>query len=87
MDIKVVLDLLEEINNDRTVPRNVRAKVSEVIEMLKNLNKEKEKRVKLNSAAATLDELSNDPNIPIYTRTQIWNILSLLETMSRELKD
>lgn len=84
MKLDTAIKLLEEINNDRSVPRNVRSKVDEIIEMLKDTDKEK--KVKLNSAAAVLDELSNDPNIPIYTRTQIWNVLSLLETITRKIK-
>jgi hypothetical protein len=74
-----VIKLLEQIVNDRTVPRNIRRSCEECIEILKN---EKEtKAVRINAVISILDEVTNDPNIPMYTRTQVWNIASILESM------
>lgn len=79
MDMSEINKLLDEINDDRTVPRNIR---NLILETKKHLNNEKEDiAVRINSAVSILDEVSNDPNIPTYTRTQIWNIVSLLEVM------
>jgi len=79
MDFAEINKMLDEINDDRTVPRNIR---NQIIETKKHLNNEKEDiSVRINSAISILDEVSNDPNIPIYTRTHIWNIVSLLEAM------
>ncbi|MFH1420710.1 MAG: UPF0147 family protein [Candidatus Aenigmatarchaeota archaeon] len=73
--------LLEEVEQDRTVPRNVRAAAEEV---RKNLIDEKQDEdVRINNAISILDEVSGDPNIPIYTRTQIWNIVSILEAREK----
>lgn len=84
MDMKVVNSLLEEINADRTVPKNIRNTIQQV---KGDLNNEKlDMAVKINSAVSLLDEVSNDPNIPIYTRTQIWNIVSMLEVMNEKEK-
>ena len=80
-DLKPIIELLEEVQNDRTVPRNIRASVEEVIKELKN--EKEEFTVRMNSAISILDEISNDPNIPMYTRTQIWNIVSMLEMVQR----
>ena len=77
MEFQEVLALLEEIEVDRTVPRNVRSAAVEVKKDLKNDKLDKDIRV--NNAISILDEVSGDPNIPIYTRTQIWNIVSVLE--------
>jgi hypothetical protein len=84
VEIVEINKLLDEINEDRTVPRNVRLLV---VEAKKHLNNEKEDMaVRINSAVSILDEVSNDPNIPTYTRTQIWNIVSLLEIMHNRKK-
>ena len=84
MDMKTINSLLDEINNDRTVPKNIRT----VIQQVKiDLNNEKlDMAVRINSAVSQLDEVSNDPNIPIYTRTHIWNIVSMLEVINEKAK-
>ncbi len=80
-DLKPIVELLEEVQKDRTVPRNVRLSIEQAI---KDLKDEKEEfTVKMNSAISILDEISNDPNIPTYTRTQVWNIVSMLEMVQR----
>lgn len=72
-----ILQLLEQVAMDRTVPRNIRTSAEQVTEAIKN---EKEPMdLRISSAIHILDEVSNDPNIPLYTRTQIWNIVSMLE--------
>lgn len=73
--------MLDEINSDRTVPKNIRFLVSEA--KLNLNNDENDIDLRINSAISLLDDISNDPNIPIYTRTQVWNIVSLLEVMQR----
>ncbi len=74
-----VIELLDQIVNDRTVPRNIRRNCEECIEILK---KESDpKAVRINAVISILDEVTNDPNIPMYTRTQVWNIVSILESM------
>jgi uncharacterized protein (UPF0147 family) len=80
MDERVqnIVDALEELNNDKTVPRNIKLKVVEVIEILKEDNGQ-DMSIKINKALSTLDEVSDDTNIQPYTRTQIWNIASMLE--------
>jgi uncharacterized protein (UPF0147 family) len=82
MDIEGMNKLLDEISEDRTVPRNIRSLVQEAKTDLNDTQKDME--VRINSAVSILDNVSNDPNIPIYTRTQIWNIVSMLETMNKE---
>lgn len=76
-----IIALLQQIVNDRSVPRNIRSKCEECVNALKN---EKEaKSVRVNTAVSILDEVTNDPNIPMYTRTQVWNIVSLLEAAQK----
>ena len=76
-----VINLIQQVANDRTVPRNIRSKCEESIESLKD---EKEDiAVRINTVISNMDEISNDPNIPTYTRTQVWNIVSIMESMQK----
>ncbi len=84
MDMETIKRLLAEINDDRSVPRNIRNSIEEV---KSDLNNEKlDVAVRINGAISILDEISNDPNIPVYTRTQIWNIVSMLEVVNEKAK-
>ena len=75
-ELDTIIKLLDEIINDRTVPRNIRAAVEEA---KKSLLSKEELDIRLSAAVSYLDEITNDPNMPLYTRTQIWNIVSMLE--------
>ena len=81
MDLETINRLLDEINEDRTVPRNIRALIQEAKSDLGDT--EKDMTVRISSAISLLDSVSNDPNIPIYTRTQVWSIVSMLESMNK----
>jgi uncharacterized protein len=84
MNLAEINKLLDDIAEDRTVPRNIRTMI---VETKKHLNNEKDDMaIRINSAVSILDEVSNDPNIPTYTRTQIWNIVSLLEIVHNSQK-
>jgi hypothetical protein len=81
MDLENVEKLLDEILEDRTVPRNIKSAVESAKNDLKNT--EHDLAYRISSAISTLDEISNDANIPVYTRTQIWNIVSMLEVIGQ----
>ena len=76
-----VIPLIQQIANDRTVPRNIRSKCEESVKILQN-NKE-DLAVRISTVISYMDEVSNDPNIPMYTRTQVWNIVSILESKQK----
>lgn len=81
-ELKQVFALLDQIINDRTVPKNIRA----AAEQSKNvLNSNDSSEVRISTAINILDEIINDPNMPVYTRTQIWNVVSMLEENRRSL--
>lgn len=80
--LETIINLLGEIAEDRTVPRNVRSVIEEAKTNLEDDSKEMD--VRLNSVISNLDEITNDPNIPMYTRTQIWNVVSMLESIHEE---
>lgn len=81
-DLKIALELLDRIINDRTVPKNIRKAAEDSKNVLSSSNAPE---VKISTAIHILDEIINDPNMPMYTRTQIWNTVSILEEKRREL--
>ncbi len=77
--LKQVLEVLGQLAEDTSVPRNIRRGALNAKELL--LKKEDALDVRAASAIFILDELANDPNIPLHGRTLIWNIISQLETI------
>lgn len=76
---KEVIEILNTINGDSTVPKNIKLKIREVEVILKNGTENI--ALQINKVLQELDDLSENNNIPDYTRTQLWNIASLLETI------
>ena len=83
LDFSPVNGLLEQILNDRTVPKNIRAAAEQAKAVIDGATSDE---LKVSAAVSTLDEIINDPNMPMYTRTQIWNIVSMLEQLRRQLE-
>jgi len=82
--IESVIQMLDELSQDRSVPRNVRTALQTARADLSN---EKLDMVfRMSSAISVLDEVANDINLPSYSRTQVWNVVSVLETMNEKLK-
>jgi hypothetical protein len=77
-----VLEVLDRIMQDDTVPRNIRKISGEIKENL--LHGEGSLAIKASSAISILEELSSDPNIHMHVRTLIWNLSSQLERISVE---
>ena len=76
-----IISLIQQVANDRTVPRNIRTLCEDSIKILQN--EKEDLAVRINTVISSMDEVSNDPNIPTYTRTQVWNIVSLLESIQK----
>ncbi len=72
-----ILMQLEELKNDRRVPKNVRSSIEKTLAELQKADENID--IKLNTSISILDEVSNDTNIQPFTRTQIWNLVSMLE--------
>ena len=77
--IHQIIQLLNHINNDNSVPRNIRRAADEAIKIFES--SEGTPAHKASNAISILDEISQDPNCPLYARTKIWNTVSLLETI------
>jgi len=76
-----VIEIMQDIIDDRAVPRNIRAKVEEAISKIKENNAKT-----LSEAIYLLDDISNDVNMPDHTRTDIWHVISLVEGMKEKMK-
>jgi len=77
--LKQIMDVLDQLAEDTSVPRNIRRGAADAKERLTNKNEALD--IRSASAVMILDELANDPNIPLHGRTLIWNIISQLETV------
>lgn len=78
--LQTVIEVLSVIEQDASVPKNVRTKITSAIKSLQDENG-KSHEVKIDQILQQLDDLSDDPNLPPYTRTQIWNVVSTLESV------
>jgi uncharacterized protein (UPF0147 family) len=76
-ELQQVVEILTQIFEDKTVPKNIRENAQKSKESLSD--EKEELNVRVDQAVQLLDEVSEDPNMPIYTRTQIWSIVSMLE--------
>ncbi len=75
-----VLDVLDRIIQDDSVPRNIRKTAGEIKENL--LHGEDTLAVRASSAISILEDIASDPNLPMHVRTLIWNVSSQLERIS-----
>jgi len=82
-NLSQITTILDQIINDRTVPKNIRKAAEDSKTSLTDSKESIE--VRISTAIHILDEIINDPNMPMYTRTQIWNVCSLLEEKRREI--
>ncbi len=74
-----IVQALTALKNDDGVPKNVRAKIDEIIG---DLNNDTELSVRIGKSLHCLDEISEDLNLQSYIRTQIWNVSSMLEKLN-----
>ncbi|MDW8072722.1 MAG: UPF0147 family protein [Nitrososphaerota archaeon] len=74
-----IVQILETVANDMTMPRNVRRTVKEVSQEL--FNEKYSPAVRAANAIEKIEEIISDSNIPSFARTQLWLAISLLETI------
>ncbi len=77
--IQSIIEVLGELQEEGSVPRNVKEKLTATIKALEEKN---ETSIKVHKALHELEEIADDPNLQTYARTQIWNIVSMLEKIS-----
>lgn len=77
--LKQIIDVLDQLSEDTSVPRNIRRGATEA---KGRLNQDGEALdVRVAGAIGKLDDLANDPNIPMHGRTVIYRIISELENL------
>ena len=78
MDEKIlaIVKMLQEIQEDTGVPKNVKEKIGET---MKILGEQTENSMKASKAMQALESITEDANMPSYNRMQLFNIISALE--------
>ena len=71
------LEILDELKDDNTLPKNVRSAVIRIIDFLKD--DAQEISIRVDKAMQELEEISSDINVQAYSRTQLWHVVSMLE--------
>jgi len=74
-----IIGYLQELEQDSTVPKNVKGKI---VSTIKALQEDRELSIKVSKALHELEVLTEECNMQPYTRTQLFNIVSLLEAVS-----
>lgn len=77
--IHACIQMLTQIIEDSTIPRNIRRVADETRSVL--MNETKSIGLRAATAISMIDEISNDPNMPVHARTRIWELVSQLETI------
>jgi len=71
-----VIQNLQLIQDDATIPNHVRKSISET---LKALQASGETSIRVSRARQALEEITDNETVEAYTRTQLLNIVSMLE--------
>ena len=74
-----IIGLLNELSDDACLPKNVKFKIQNVIQILNN---SEEPTIRANKALQELDDISEANNLHQYIRTQIWNVVSILSKIN-----
>jgi len=73
-----ILAALSELQEDDTVPKNIKSRLNEVCNALQT---EDDLKLRVDKALQLLDEIADDSNVKPYTRSQLWNVVSMLESV------
>ena len=80
-EMEDIIEILEELQEDSTVSKNIKTKLSMIQEELRTSNKQN-LSLKVNKCISELEELTADINLPMDIRTQLIQISSMLEMLS-----
>jgi uncharacterized protein len=81
VDVKAVVGKIDEVMADYSMPKRIKAVLSQIKVDLGKDNKGID--VIVTSAIYSLDEITNDVNISMHAKTAIWDIISELEALKR----
>ena len=83
-ELEEVIKLMQDVAEDRSVPRNIRNTILDAVEKTKL---KENGGVNYSTAIYLLDDISNDINMPSHARTDIWEIISMLESIKEKVKE
>ena len=75
--VKEAIEILVQISDDQSVPRNIRRAATQSVETLNN--EEMEIPVRAINAIELLEDCTGDPNCPFHCRTLLWQAITRLE--------
>lgn len=78
-DISEVLELLDQMYEDYSIPKNVR---TILVKVRNNLKGEGDIKIRIDAAMQDIEELGLDPNLSSYAREQIWKLTSMLSSLA-----
>lgn len=73
-----VVELLDEVREDSNTTKNLREKLTRVVNVLKA---DGDVSLKINKASQELDEIASNSDLDSFTRTQLLGIVGALETV------
>ena len=83
-ELKELLELMQLVAGDYSVPRNIRGLVEEAMQKISG----KKMRIEdFSTAVYMMDDISKDLNIPSHTRTDVWEIISKMEAIKEKIKE
>lgn len=74
-----ILEVIDQIKEDKAVPKNIVIKLNQIIEILNN--EDGDMYIRIDKVLQELEEITSDSNLQPFIRTQLWNITSLLESI------
>ncbi len=74
--LQEIIEAVNMLQEDSSVPRNIKEKMKSLIAILQENS---DTSMKVDKALQELDDVADDANLQAFTRTQIWNIVSMLE--------
>ena len=80
-ELNAAIERLRGLSKDDFIPRNVRSKLEEIIQVLSS---DQALSIRVNKALSDIEEISEDANIQPFTRTEIIGIASMLESIDTE---
>ena len=78
VELVSVADLLKELSEDTGLPKNIKERIADILDIL---SEEKDVSLKVNKAIHEIEKVVDDRNLQAYTRTQLFNIISALESV------
>ena len=82
--VNEAITLLSQIQNDTSVPRNIRRSALQCMEILGDEKSDKSLSLRAATSIEILEESTQDPNCPFHIRTKMYYVLTKLELPEEE---